>query len=350
MIMNDDYFDDFEDDTLIVNPDIVEEETSPIEEPVKDPLEQEIEDTNTDNNIDSDIISEFLKLHGVSDINKILYENEDGEETEVSWNSLSREDRLGILQNINNHNSESTLDDSEIELINTIRNSKMSPIEYLQYVQKSGIDKYLQTSQTPHYTVDDYTDDDLFITDMIARLGDNVTDEEVQDALTQAKSNEVLYNKQIEALRNEYRRAEQDRINQAEYEKQQASQEQYNQFSQSIINGINSFNQFYGCDIEMDQNEKQELYEFITGFDDAGTNHFAKVLNDPELVVKMAWTVLNGEQLINDINDYYKSKISEVRKSSYEKGLKDANKKSESTLIIKPNSNNNHHDFIDDEF
>ena len=340
------YLNDFEDDTVIINPDQVQQEEEPNNEDqtvVQDPLEEEP-------HIDQeDIITELLKSYGITDKSKILYENENGEEVEVSWNSLSKEDKLGILQTPN-HSISNELDDSEVQLINTIRNSKMSPSEYIQYIEKQGVDRYVQNSQVPHYSIDDYSDDDLFMMDLIARLGDNITDNEVRDALEQAKSNEVLYNKQIEALRNEYRKSEQDRLNQEEYEKQQIAQEQYNQFSNSIYDQINGFKEFYGCDIDLDQNDKQELFEFITGFDEAGNNHFAKALNDPNLVVKMAWTLLNGDKLIEDINDYYKSKITEVSKNSYNKGLKDANKNN-SNFIIKENNNQDNNNYFDyDEF
>jgi hypothetical protein len=38
----------------------------------------------------------------------------------------------------------------------------------------------------------------------------------------------------------------------------------------------------------------QELYEFITGYDAAGNNYFAKALTDPKTLVQTAWLALNG--------------------------------------------------------
>jgi hypothetical protein len=45
-------------------------------------------------------------------------------------------------------------------------------------------------------------------------MGD-VTDEEAQEALERAKSNETLFSKQIQAIRNEYKAIEDENIRQA---------------------------------------------------------------------------------------------------------------------------------------
>jgi len=70
----------------------------------------------------------------------------------------------------------------------------------------------------------------------------------------------------------------------------------------------------------------QMLYDFITGTDAAGNNYFAKALSDPKTLVQAAWFTLNGQQMINDITEYFQKEITKVRKESYEKGKLDANK------------------------
>jgi hypothetical protein len=123
---------------------------------------------------------------------------------------LDSSEKLSILNNLDSTN-DTGLDDSEIQLINSIRSSKMSPAEYLNYVAQRGADQYAQNlagaEQT--YEIDQYSDEELFATDLITRMGkDNITDEEVQEALDKAKSNESLFKKQVAALRNEYKNIE----------------------------------------------------------------------------------------------------------------------------------------------
>ena len=74
-------------------------------------------------------LEELLKTKGIEDINRIKFENEDGEIEEVSWDSLSNRDRLNIINSSSDNSNE--LQDQEIYLINAIRESKLSPAEYI---------------------------------------------------------------------------------------------------------------------------------------------------------------------------------------------------------------------------
>lgn len=87
------------------------------------------------------IISEFLKSRGIEDISKIKYEGEDGEEEEIDWDTLDSSEKLSILNQLNS-GPETDLDDSELQLINAIRSSRMSPSEYLNYITQRGVDQY----------------------------------------------------------------------------------------------------------------------------------------------------------------------------------------------------------------
>lgn len=280
--------------------------------------------TETDDNIqeysEDDFITELLKTRGIEDKSKIKFENNEGELEEVNWDSLSNIDKLNVINSSQENTNE--LDDSEISLINAIRQSQLSPSEYIYAIQRQGIDNYIQNvkDQTSVYRVDDLSDEELFISDLLSRAQD-MTDEEAYDALDRIKQNETLFKKQIGAIRAEYKRAEDEALQYQEMMQRQEAQDQFNQFAANIENSILNFTEFSGCDINMDEEDMQDLYDFITGVDATGVSHFGKVLNDPEWLVKVAWFALNGEQMINDINEYYKKEIANVRKESYNKGL-----------------------------
>ena len=243
---------------------------------------------------EDDFITEFLKTRGIEDKSKIKFLDDEGEINEVDWDSLSNDDKFNIL---NSSGSDSGLDDSEMELIKLIRDSKLTPSEYIQYVQRYSVDEYIKSlNQTPSYRVDDISDDELFVYDLISRAP-NITDEEARQNL------------------------EDEQIKYSELQSQQQAQQQYDQFASGVENSILNFNEFAGCDINMDQEDMQELYDFITGFDNAGVSYLGKALNDTNTLVRMAWFALNGEKMINDINEYYKKEITNVRKESYNKGL-----------------------------
>lgn len=324
--INDDFIDEIDDFANEVTPD--GEEQDLIEQ---DPVVEE----DPEESVDEDFVTSLLKAKGIDDKTKIKFENEEGSVEEVDWDTLSNEDKFNIL-NTSTDESETDLDDTEIELINAIRESGMTPSEYLQYLEQSTINRYIQNSTQPEYSVDQYNDEELFIADFISRMGD-VTEEEAQEALERAKSNESLFRKQIDAIRKEYRDVEEENLRQAQIEQEQEAQQQYEQFTQSVVDEINDFTEFSGYDLNLEQEDMQELYDFITGTDAAGNNHFAKALSDPRILVQTAWLALNGQQMMEDITEYFQKEITRVRKDSYQKGKADAEKKiNQSNVVYKP--------------
>ena len=313
--------------------DFVEEELESHEEQ-NDSNEQETHNLDESDNLNKeDFIASFLKSKGIEDTSKIKFEDEDGNIEERSWDSLDNEEKLNILAS---PDSNFDLDENETQLINSIRDSGLTPAEYLQKIQTDGINSYIQNNQseTYQYQVDQLDDDELFIYDFISRMGD-VTQEEAQEALERAKSNESLFAKQIGAIRNEYKRAEEESIRQAQMEEEAQAQEQYDYFANQIAEQVDSLSDFSGYDLNMDDEDKQMLYDFITGVDGAGNNYFAKALSDPKILVKTAWLALNGEQMIHDITEYFQKEISSVRKESYNKGKADAQKKDKTEVVYK---------------
>lgn len=276
---------------------------------------------------EDDFLTSLLKSRGIEDKSKIKFATEEGDVEEVDWDSLSNEDKLNILSSSEN-TPENSLDESEIQLINAIRNSGMSPSEYLQFIGNGEVERYIQNSQEPQYEIDEYSDDELFLMDFMSRMGE-VTEDEATEALERAKANEGLFKKQIEAIRNEYKQAEQENQMQAQLEQEQIAQQQYDQFSDQIVDEINNLTEIQGFELNMENDDMQELYDFITGYDAAGNNYLAKALSDPHILVKTAWLALNGDQMINDITSYFQKEIASVRKESYKKGVTDTQKKIE---------------------
>ena len=283
------------------------------------------EPSNWESNTD-DFITSLLRTRGIEDKSKIKFENEEGDTEEVDWDSLDDETKLNIL-NSSVGDTNNDLDDAEMQLINSVRRSQLTPGEYIQYIQQEGISRYLQNNQMNGYIfkVDELSNDELFVTDFITRTG--VTEEEAFEALDRAKANEALFEKQMGAIRSEYQKSEEETIRYNELKRQEEAQAQFDQFAEGVRYHIADFTEFAGCDLNMNNEDMQELYDFITGFDAAGNSYFGKALNDPSTLVKMAWFALNGEQMIQDINEYYKKEIASVRKESYNKGLQAAKDK-----------------------
>lgn len=357
--INDLDFDGYEENNEEVNDTTIQDtEQFDYESQQTDPIYQESDQTSQDEEAldDRGILSQFLKSRGIEDMSKIKYEDEEGLEEEIDWDQLSNNEKLTILNSINNE-PDSELDDSEKQLINAIRSSRMSPDEYIQYIAQRGADDYAQQMQGAEqtYEIDQYSDDELYVTDLITRMGrENITDDEVVQSLEQAKSNPELFAKQMTAIRKEYKNIEDQNRQYALYVEQQNRQEQYNQFAQTIANQVHNFNEFQGFDLNMDQDDKEELYDFIVGMDEAGNSILGKAMNDPATLVKMAWFALHGEQMLDDISDYVKQQVTKVRRESYTKGVNDARQGTvkdygkNSSTVYRPKSKTNQGVSIDD--
>ena len=144
---------DFDDDEYGLESmnDTTTQDIDPYEPPTPEPPSAPDPDGTTDPDLipeldDRGIISEFLKSRGIEDISKIKYEGEDGEEEEIDWNTLDSSEKLSILNQLNS-GPETDLDDSELQLINAIRSSRMSPSEHLNYITQRGVDQYAQSLQ-----------------------------------------------------------------------------------------------------------------------------------------------------------------------------------------------------------
>lgn len=243
------------------------------------------------------------RIAGIQDMNAIPFIDEAGNYYTRSWDDLDRESKFNILTSANT-NPETDLDDSEINLINQIRNSGLDPDTYLHHFVQGGIDNYLNNNQT--HDVDSWTDDEVFAIDMLDRIGgENITDEEITEAVNKAKENPDLYQKQVNAIRNQYKQKEQE----FEYQKQQKElaqqQEQYQEYENSILNEIDIFNSTSGLGIDLDPQDKDSLASYILEQDQYGQSDFAKDLANPKTRVQSAFWALYGPRIAQEAQQQY---------------------------------------------
>ena len=301
-----DDLDDIQD--VDVDPTELEE---PVEEPVQDPVETES---------DFDLAKELLTLQGISDMNKIKFEDESGAVVEKSWDSLSNNEKLMILSH--QEDPDTSLDAAEIELINQIRESGMTPDQYIQS---------LQTVEPPavKYEVDSMSDDELFCIDLLDKIGsENITDEELQQALDSAKANEKLYSKQVASLRVYYKDLEEKRLQQEELAKQEAAEQEFNNFSNNIVESIRNFNALEDTPVELSLEEMDDLANYILTRDASGYSEFGRLLNDPVQFTKAAFWMLKGPEILNEMQKQIKE--------AYLRGYNETHKTPVKKVFTKP--------------
>ena len=297
-------------------------EPQPTEETVEpqivEPVQEETEE------VDDDIITSLLKEKGISDPNKVKFENEDGEIEEVPFSSLDKEEQLNILNSQEEVPVEDNeLDDSEIDLLNNIRQNYTSTEDFINGIKVQAVQEFINQNNQPSYQIDDLTDDELYVLDLTSRVPD-LTEQQANEALDRAKQDLDLYSKQVNGLRSEYKALEDTKRSEEQLSKQAEDEEQYQQFTNSIVDTITNLNKIGNLDIELDNDDKNEIANFILSKDEAGISYFAKALNDPNALVQMAWFALHGQETIEQVTDYFTEQIKQVSKSRYNQGLEDA--------------------------
>ena len=314
--------------------------------PITEPAKQETE---------GDFMSDFLKTRGIDDLNNINFADDEGNITTRKWDDLSNEEKFNILnmpletEPVEDNNG---LTEDEIALLSQIRQSNMTPAEYLQSIAGQ------QVEIAPQYKIDELSDDEVYLLDLESRVGE-LTDEEAAQALTSAKQNEEFFKKQIEGIRKEYKEREDFRTQQEEAEREQEQQQAFENYQAQVVDAINNFTSIGNFDLNFEDADKDELAEFMLAKDQAGKNYLFEALQDPETLTKAAWFILNGEEAFDTISDYFTQQIKLVSENQYKKGLEDGKKgvQTRPTVVIdNSKKNNNQHrsyksiyDFDDDD-
>lgn len=246
---------------------------------------------------EDDLTTEVLKLRGISNPNKIKFEDESGAVTERSWDSLTKEEQINILADQREHQeTNNELAEDEIDLINAIRNSGMSVQDYMQTITPQ-INQSQDTNQ-----FDSMSDEDLYAFDILNKVGnDNITDEELDAALEAAKANETLFKKTVDGLRQQYNRLQEEQKQNIANQQQAAAQQRYQAFANVVNNQIDNFDSFAGQPIQLSNQDKDNLSEFMLALDEDGSSALGKALQDPKLLTKAAFWLLNEQELIAEL-------------------------------------------------
>jgi hypothetical protein len=83
---------------------------------VDEPAQQDETTEPAEPTDDFDLAKELLTLQGISDMNKIKFEDESGAVVEKAWDTLSNNEKVMILSH--QEDPDTSLDSAEIELIN----------------------------------------------------------------------------------------------------------------------------------------------------------------------------------------------------------------------------------------
>ena len=304
------------------------------------------EDENNESHDSGDFLHNFLKEKGIEDPSKLQWEDENGEITDVDFDSLSDEDKLNVLNSL----SDPGLSQHEIDVVNYLRQNGVTFNQVIDYFSKKAVDDYIAQNPdsvpTKTYTIDDYTDEELYLADLKSKYPD-FTDEELTSKLNSAKSNEELFKKEVNALRTEYKKEEDAQV---EAQKQKEQQD-YDNLVSNLQNILGNFNEVVldSTDpesdvLEIEDSDKDQVLAYLLNQDTDGKSQLVKDLENPTTLIELAWLRTQGRALIDNSTRYWKDLLKQERKekAKLEKELESyRTRESQSVVVPKPPKSNN---------
>lgn len=276
--------------------------------------EDDINSQKEDTSDNKDFITSFLNEYGIKD-RKITYENDDGTTNEVDFNDLDSNEKFNILKELATPN----LSKDEINVINYLRANNATIQDVINYYANKAVEDYISQNgpAQKHYEINDFSDDELYVADLRSQY-DNMTDDEIKADLEAAKENEELFKKKVETIRKRYIE-EEEASNKARIQEQE---NQFNNFKQALESQLDNFNEIsmdykdhQADSLQIEDSEKDNIYNYILNLDENGTSQFFKDLNNPRKLIELAWFSLYGKEAISDISNYWKNQLKNSRRS-----------------------------------
>lgn len=295
-------------ESLLDDPEVQTEEVNTEDvDTQEETVSNEEENTSTETEIeDENPIYTFLKERGIKDPSKIQFTNEDDSTEELDFNSLSKEEQLEVLRTI----SDPGLTENEINTINYLRQNNATLEQVVDYFAQKRLEDYLaENPDKVHqkvYSIDDYTDDDLFIYDLKQRYPD-FTDEELVAELDKAKDDEELFKRKAEMIRNTFKEQE----DQAEQARVEQEKQQVEDLRNNLMNAAGRFNEVqldYTDDesdsLIIDDEDKMQMMSYILDQDQEGKSQLIHDLEDPDRLIELAWFATQGPKMLSELNKH----------------------------------------------
>lgn len=259
------------------------------------PIDVEEEDDKNNNaknesDYSDNVLYTFLQSRGIEDPSKIQMEDEDGNVNEYDFNSLSFDEQKTILEELTNPG----ITDYEASVINFMRKNNASLEQIVDYYSEQRLKAYLEENpdvvRQQAYSIDDYTDDQLYVMDLKVKFPD-FTDEELLSKLDSAKENETLFAKEVNTLRNLYKAQEDQERQNAEEQQRQAQIDLRN----DLTNVVSAFNEIAldyqdpeSDSLVIEDADKADIISYLLDQGPDGKSQFVKDVEDPKALIEMA--------------------------------------------------------------
>ena len=305
--------------TQVENNESTENYIEPEQSEFVDPTDT-VEENNNNNDIILDnpidpALAAFMKSYGIEDPTKLKFTDDDGNVEEVDFRDLSDEEKTTVLSELASSNVNNDLSEAEQQAVAYMRENGMSLGEIMEAYAKQKIEEARQQEmQARPYSIDDYTDEQLYVGDLKTRYPD-MTDEELIAELTTAQENPDLFTRKVAALRSEYKALEDNERAQQEAQ----SQQEYVDLRNNLAGAIDSFSEFTldpedpeSDTLLLEDTDKQQMLSYLLEQDASGKSALIRELEDPKKLAEIALMRVKGAEFLASTTRYYKNELSKA--------------------------------------
>ena len=214
----------------------------------------------------------------------------------------------------------------------------------VNYYANQAVQNYINSQTAPEktYSIDEYSDEELYMADLKARFPD-FTDEEIEAKLDNAKLNEETFKKEVDSLRSYYKAEEDAQAQEAEVQEQQ----QYEALRNSVLDAAGNFREILldsedpsGDALEIEDTDRQQMLSYLLEPGVDGRSQFDKDLSDPAALIELAWLRTNGRDTLTNISQQRKRELAATRKelAKTKKELEKYTKDNNSVVVSKVKS------------
>lgn len=267
-----------------------------------------------DDGFDLTGVEQFLTAYGVQG-GVITYE--DG--SSARFSELDYSEQAEILSSLVSESLPSieekyNLDDDEVNLLNTLRDSDMTSEEFINSLvdyRMQAVSAQRELSTTDYEAV---SDDGIFVKSLRDSYPE-ITDEEIADELFKAKELSS-YATTTEAMRQLFmtHQAEDNYYMQEENDK--VFSEQLEAQRHSIVETVEDINDIGGANISSEMKEYL-LHDIMELNDNRDPILMEKLFGSPEAMFKANWFLNYGESYMTETNTYWRNEVSKARKEGY---------------------------------
>jgi hypothetical protein len=293
-------------------------------------LEDELIDTDTEDDADdtqpaNPTVNEE-DLEGLTGIERFLtnygvrggiISYEDG--TSARFSDLDADEQAEILNSLVINQTPSIeqkydLDEEEIDFINDLREANVSPNEYINAMIARRAQVLEAQRQAELLNYEEIDDDALFIYHLQENNPD-ITDEEIEEELTKAKSL-ASYETTVGVIRKVLTEEQNRELAETNAAQERAFVEELEAQREFIVQTVEDINDIGGARIT---NEMKEylLHDIMELNDNQDPIIMEKLFSDPSSLFKANWFINYGEAYMKELNEYWKNKVSEARKEGY---------------------------------